>query len=118
MQGLPPLDMETNTLYKKGIRTHLLTTTVRATRSYSFNIGLAGVVEIVAYFGSMLTSLHIGRMLVITRIVVAAAVVHILYFFAPLLAGSSLGRFIILVLDVLVRVIVAFGNTFLAIYSI
>ena len=89
-----------------------------ATRSYSFNIGLAGVVEIVAYFGSMLTSLHIGRMLVIRRIVVAAAVVHILYFFAPLLGASSLGRFIILVLDVLVRVIVAFGNTFLAIYSI
>lgn len=84
-------------------------------RSYYFNTGVEGVVEIVAYFGSMLTSLHIGRMVVIRRMVVGAGVVHLLYFLGPALGEGSVVR---LGMDVLVRGVVAFGNTFLAIYTL
>jgi hypothetical protein len=80
---------------------------------------LAGVIEIIAYFGSMVTSLNFGRVFVIKRLIIAASVVHILFFFFdPIYKYTGFGHFIIIVLSIAIRILMSAGNTFLAIYAI
>ena len=88
-------------------------------RSYTFNIALAGVIEIVAYLGSIVTSLNLGRIFVIKRLLIAAAIVHLLYYFVqPHDEYKGFSKAVVLILDIVVRILMSFGNTFLAIYSI
>lgn len=88
-------------------------------RSITFNIALAGVVEIIAYFLSMLTSLNLGRVFVIKRLLIIAGVIHVCYFFiGPLNSYHGFGKFIVIIFDIGVRLTVSIGNTFLAIYAI
>lgn len=54
---------------------------VNPSRGYVFNIALAGTVEVIAYFISLLTSLDLSRLFVIKRFVIVAGLVHLCYFF-------------------------------------
>ena len=88
-------------------------------RSIPFNIALAGVVEIIAYFLSILTSLNLGRVYVIKRLLLIAGVIHIFYFFiGPLNMYHGFSKVIVMTFDIGVRLTVSVGNTFLAIYAI
>lgn len=88
-------------------------------RSIPFNIALAGVVEIIAYFLSILTSLNLGRVYVIKRLLIIAGVIHIFYFFiGPLNMYHGFSKVIVMTFDIGVRLTVSVGNTFLAIYAI
>lgn len=92
---------------------------VNPDRSIGFNIALAGVIEILAYFGSMLTSLNFGRIYVIKRLIVLSAIIHVLFYFLdPNYAYHGFGKFIEVTLNISVRILMAVGNTFLAIYVI
>ena len=54
-------------------------------KSYTFNIALAGVIEIVAYLSSVATNINLGRIFVIRRLLIVSAVVHLcFYFIVPL----------------------------------
>ena len=88
-------------------------------RSIPFNIALAGVVEIIAYFMSMLTSLNLGRVFVIKRLLIIAGIIHLCYFFiGPLNSYHGLSKVLVMTFDIGVRLTVSIGNTFLAIYAI
>ena len=88
-------------------------------RGYSFNIALAGVIEILAYFGSMLTSLNFGRVFVIKRLLIMSAIVHLIFYFViPEYAYAGISKFMVVTLNIFVRLLMAVGNTFLAIYVI
>lgn len=88
-------------------------------RGIPFNIALAGVVEIIAYFLSILTSLNLGRVFVIKRLLIIAGVIHIFYFFiGPLNSYHGFAKLLVITLDICVRLVVSIGNTFLAIYAI
>jgi hypothetical protein len=92
---------------------------VNPDRGYSFNIALAGVIEILAYFGSMLTSLNFGRVFVIKRLLVMSAIVHLMFYFViPEYAYMGFSKFVVVMLNIFVRILMAVGNTFLAIYVI
>lgn len=87
--------------------------------SYSFNVSLAGFIEIIAYMASILTSVNFGRVTVIKKLIIVAGITHILFYFVPPHDKHlGLSKTIILLLDIFVRIIMSFGNTFLAIYSI
>lgn len=67
----------------------------------------------------MVTSLNFGRIFVIKRLIVMAAVVHMLFYFLdPNYGYVGFGKFIVVALNISVRVLMAVGNTFLAIYAI
>ena len=84
-----------------------------------FNIALAGVVEIVAYMVSILTSLNYHRLFFIKRLVVVAGVIHLCYYFVdPSVEYHGLSKVIVMTLNISVRVIVSVGNPFLAIYAL
>jgi OCT family organic cation transporter-like MFS transporter 4/5 len=86
-------------------------------RSIPFNIALAGVVEIIAYLISILTSLNLGRVYVIKRLLVAAGAIHICYYFiGPLNSYHGFSKVLVMAFDISVRITVSIGNTFLAIY--
>jgi len=88
-------------------------------KSYTFNIAFAGVIEIIAYLVSMLTSLNVSRILVIKRMLMAAAFFHLLYYFViPHNKYTGFPKAVVIVLDICIRMVMSFGNTFLAIYSI
>lgn len=88
-------------------------------KSIVFNIALAGVIEILAYFGSMVTSLNFGRIFVIKRLIILSAIIHIMFYFLdPNYSYTGLGKFVVVTLNISVRVLMAVGNTFLAIYAI
>jgi OCT family organic cation transporter-like MFS transporter 4/5 len=88
-------------------------------KSIGFNIALAGVIEILAYFGSMVTSLNFGRIFVIKRLIILSAIIHVLfYFFDPNYAYAGFGKLVVVTLNISVRILMAVGNTFLAIYVI
>jgi hypothetical protein len=88
-------------------------------KSYTFNIAFAGVIEIIAYLISMITSLNYGRVFIIKRLLIASAIVHLSYYFIqPHDAYSGFSKAIVMMLDIVVRMLMSFGNTFLAIYSI
>jgi hypothetical protein len=88
-------------------------------KSYTFNIAFAGVIEIIAYLISMITSLNYGRVYIIKRLLIASAIVHLCYYFIqPHDEYTGFSKAIVLMLDIIVRMLMSFGNTFLAIYSI
>jgi len=88
-------------------------------KSYTFNIALAGVIEIIAYLISIVTSLNLSRIFVIKRLLVVAAIVHLCYYFVqPHDSYTGFSKAMVLLLDIFVRMLMSFGNTFLAIYSI
>ena len=88
-------------------------------KSYTFNIALAGVIEIVAYLSSVATNINLGRLFVLRRLLVVSAVVHLcFYFIQPRDNYTGLPKAIILILWILIRLLMSYGNTFLAIYSI
>lgn len=88
-------------------------------RSLQFNIGLAGTIEIIAYFLSILTSLNLGRVYFIKRLLLVSGMIHLCYYFiGPLNLYTGLGRFLVIVFDISIRVTVSVGNTFLAIYAL
>lgn len=88
-------------------------------RSYAFNVSLAGFIEILAYLAAILTSVNFGRVLVIRRLLLFAALAHLCFYFVqPHQGHTGISKVAILLLEILVRVLMAFGNTFLAIYTI
>lgn len=88
-------------------------------KSYAFNISLAGFIEIIAYLSAILTSINFGRVLVIKRLLVFAAAAHLCFYLVPPHdQHQGVGKAVILLLEILIRILMAFGNTFLAIYSI
>lgn len=88
-------------------------------RSIPFNIAFAGVVEIIAYFLSILTSLNLARVFVIKRLLMIAGVIHLCYFFiGPLNSYHGFSKVIVMTFDIGVRLTVSIGNTFLAIYAL
>jgi OCT family organic cation transporter-like MFS transporter 4/5 len=88
-------------------------------RSIIFNIALAGVVEIIAYMVSILTSLNLGRVFVIKRLLLLAGIIHVCYYFiGPLNEYHGFSKVIVMTFDIGVRVTVSIGNTFLAIYAL
>ena len=67
----------------------------------------------------MLTSLNLGRVYVIKRLLIAAGVIHIcFYFIGPLNSYHGFGKVIVMTFDIAVRLTVSIGNTFLAIYAL
>lgn len=88
-------------------------------KSYSFNIALAGVIEIIAYLSSVATNINFERLYVIKRLLVVSAVIHLLYYFVqPHTEYAGFSKGLILVLGICIRILMSYGNTFLAIYSI
>lgn len=88
-------------------------------KSYTFNIALAGVIEIVAYLTSVATNINLERLYVIKRLLAVSAFIHICFFFvSPQYHYTGLAQAVILILGILIRLLMSFGNTFLAIYSI
>lgn len=88
-------------------------------RSYTFNVALAGVIEIFAYLSSVVTNINLKRLFVMKRLLVFSAVVHLCYYFVvPNFAYIGVAKALILMLGILVRVLMSYGNTFMAIYSI
>ena len=86
-------------------------------RSLQFNIALAGIIEILAYFLSILTSLNLGRVYFIRKLLIISGIIHCCYFFiGPLSTYHGFGRFMVMTFDIGIRVTVSVGNTFLAIY--
>ncbi len=72
-----------------------------------------------AYFGSMVTSLNFGRIFVIKRLIVLSTIIHILFYFIdPNYSYVGFGKFIVMLLNIAVRILMAVGNTFIAIYVI
>jgi hypothetical protein len=54
-------------------------------KGYTFNIALAGVIEIIAYLSSVATNINLERLFVIKRLLVVSAIVHLcFYFITPL----------------------------------
>lgn len=92
---------------------------INPTRGIPFNIGLAGVIEIIAYMVSILTSLNNHRIFFIKRLLIVAGIVHICYYFiGPLNEYHGFSKVIVMTFDIGVRVLMSVGNTFLAIYAI
>ena len=88
-------------------------------RSLQFNIALAGTIEIFAYFISILTSLNLGRVYFIKKLLLISGVIHCCYFFiGPLSTYHGFERVIVMTFDIGIRVTVSVGNTFLAIYAL
>jgi OCT family organic cation transporter-like MFS transporter 4/5 len=78
---------------------------------------LAGVVEIIAYLISILTSLNLSRVFVIKRLLMIAGGIHICYYFiGPLSSYHSFSKVLVMTFDIGVRLTISIGNTFLAIY--
>lgn len=88
-------------------------------KSVTFNIAFAGVIEIIAYMFSMVTSLNYGRVYFIKRLLMAAALVHLLYYFVqPHVNYMGFAKGCVMGLDIAVRILMSIGNTFLVIYAI
>ena len=88
-------------------------------RSYTFNLAFAGIIEIIAYLSSVATNINLKRLYVITRLIVMSAAVHLcFYFIQPNLSYSGLSKAVIILLDILIRLLMSYGNTILAIYSV
>jgi hypothetical protein len=88
-------------------------------RSYTFNLAFAGIIEIIAYLSSVATNINLKRLYVIKRLIVMSAAVHLcFYFIQPNLNYSGLSKAVIILLDIIIRILMAYGNTFLAIYSV
>lgn len=67
----------------------------------------------------MVTSLNWGRVFVIKRLIILSGIVHACYYFIqPHDNYTGFSKAVIILLDIFVRVLMSFGNTFLAIYSI
>jgi len=67
----------------------------------------------------MVTSLNFGRVFVIKRLIVVAAIVHGLFYFVEAnYVYAGLGKLLVVTLNIGVRILMAVGNTFLAIYVI
>jgi hypothetical protein len=67
----------------------------------------------------MVTSLNFGRIFVIKRLIVLAAIGHILFYFIdPNYHYSGFAKFLVVTLNIFIRILMAVGNTFLAIYAI
>lgn len=88
-------------------------------KSYTFNVSLAGFIEIIAYLGAIVTSINFGRVMVIKRLITVSIVAHLCYYFIqPHDKYQGFAKAAIILLDILIRILMSFGNTFLAIYSI
>lgn len=88
-------------------------------RSYTFNLAFAGIIEIIAYLSSVATNINLKRLYVIKRLIVMSAAVHLcFYLIQPKLSYTGLMKAVIILLDIIIRILMAYGNTFLAIYSI
>lgn len=88
-------------------------------RSLPFNIALAGVIEILAYLISILTSLNFNRVFFIRRLLLLSGALHLCFYFVfPGQDYQGVGLFLVMMLDIGVRVLVSVGNTFLAIYAL
>jgi OCT family organic cation transporter-like MFS transporter 4/5 len=88
-------------------------------RSYTFNVALAGVIEIIAYLSSVVININYQRLFVITRLIILSAAVHLCFYFVqPRDDYSGFPKAVILILDILIRILMSYGNTFLAIYSV
>ncbi len=67
----------------------------------------------------MLTSLNFGRIFVIKRLLIFSAICHVLYYFViPGYDYHGFGKFLQITLNIVIRVLMSIGNTFLAIYTI
>ena len=88
-------------------------------RGISFNIALAGVVEIIAYLVSIFMSLNYDRIFFIKRLLIVTGLVHILYFFVdPSNDYHGISKFVLILIEMSVRILTSMGNSFLAIYAI
>lgn len=88
-------------------------------KSYTFNVSLAGLIEIASYLTAIVTSINFGRIYVIKRLLIISGITHLcFYFIQPHDHHTGISKAVIFLLDILVRVLMSFGNTFLAIYSI
>jgi hypothetical protein len=65
------------------------------------------------------SSLNLGRIFVIRRLIIISSIVHLLYYFIqPHDNYTGISKTIVLILDIVIRILMSYGNTFLAIYSI
>lgn len=88
-------------------------------KSVSFNLALAGAIEVIAYLAAMSMSLNAQRVVFIKNLLIYSGVVHVLfYFIRPIHEYGTFGRLIIMSADILIRVSMSMGNVFMLIYSI
>ena len=72
-----------------------------------------------AYLSSVATNINLGRIFVIRRLLVLSAVVHLCFYLVqPGVNYTGLSQVVILTLEIIIRVLMSYGNTFIAIYSI
>lgn len=50
-------------------------------KSYTFNVSLAGMIEIISYLTAIVTSVNFGRVMVIKRLIVLSAIAHLVFYF-------------------------------------
>jgi OCT family organic cation transporter-like MFS transporter 4/5 len=68
---------------------------------------------------AIVTSINFGRVYVIRRLIIVAIIAHLcFYFIQPHDKYQGLAKAAVLLLEILIRLLMSFGNTFLAIYSI
>ena len=90
-----------------------------SSRSYTFNIALAGVIEIIAYLSSVATNINLRRLFVIKRLLIVSAFFHLcFYFIQPQHNYTGFSKGIIITLWIIIRLLMSYGNTFIVIYSI
>ena len=67
----------------------------------------------------MATNINLGRIFVIRRLMIISAIVHLcFYFIVPLEKHEGFESVAVLLLGIIIRILMAYGNTFIAIYSI
>jgi len=88
-------------------------------KSVSFNLALAGAIEVVAYLTAISMSLNAQRLVFIKNLLIYSGVVHVLFYFVrPIYEYGSFGRLVIMSAEILIRVSMSMGNVFMLIYSI
>jgi hypothetical protein len=88
-------------------------------KSISFNLALAGTIEIIAYLAAMSMSLNMQRLVFIKNLLIYSGIVHVLFYFVrPIYDYNTFGRLIIMSADILIRVSMSMGNVFMLVYTI
>lgn len=88
-------------------------------KSISFNLALAGAIEVIAYLAAMSMSLNAQRLVFIKNLLIYSGIVHVLFYFVrPIHEYGGFGRLVIMSADILIRISMSMGNVFMLIFAI
>lgn len=88
-------------------------------KSLSFNLALAGAIEIIAYLAAISMSLNAQRLVFIKNLLIYSGLIHLMFYFVrPIHEYGGFGRLVIMSADILIRVSMSMGNVFMLIYSL